>query len=196
MHPKTRPTGKKDVMNAILIAATDLFAERGVAGVAVRDIAARADVNHGLVHRHFGSKENLRLQVQNHLMQKINADIGEPDDYAEAFLRGVAALRRNEAFWKVLARTFLDGQFEGDVQSAFPYLRKMIALIAAAQADGRFDKSLDPRLLVAGGTAMVLGLFVFANYLLPGTGLDDRPAEETQDAILQAFMDILIQEAK
>lgn len=191
-HPK-HPTGKKDVMQAILQAATDLFAQRGVAGVAVRDIAARANVNHGLVHRHFGSKENLRLEVQNVLMQKINRDIGEPQDYMDAFVRGMAALRNNEAFWKVLARTFLDGRFEGHVQSAFPYLQKMIALISQAQTDGTFDPSVDPRHIVAGGTAMALGLLVFENYLLPGTGLDDQPAEKAQDAILQTFMNILMQ---
>lgn len=192
MRKTTRPTGKDDVMTAILDAATALFAAKGVAGVSVRDIAAKANVNHGLVHRHFGSKENLRLQVQNHLMEKINADIGEPENYTDAFLRGVAALRKNEAFWKVLARTFLDGQFEGDVQSAFPFLQKMTAIITQAQKDGTFNKRTDPRLLVAGGTAMVLGLLVFENYLLPGTGLDDEPAGTAQDAILQAFMDILL----
>lgn len=193
MRKTTRPTGKDDVMTAILDAATALFAAKGVAGVSVRDIAAKANVNHGLVHRHFGSKENLRLQVQNHLMEKINADIGEPENYQDAFRRGVAALRKNEAFWKVLARTFLDGQFEGDVQSAFPFLRKMTAIITQAQKDGTFDTRTDPRLLVAGGTAMVLGLLVFENYLLPGTGLDGEPAETAQNAILQAFMERLLQ---
>ena len=193
MPPTPRPTGKEDVMTAILDAATSLFAENGVAGVSVRDIAARANVNHGLVHRHFGAKENLRLQVQNRLMERINADIGEPENYEDAFLRGVDALRKNEAFWKVLARTFLDGQFEGDVQSAFPFLQKMTILIAAAQKDGTFDNHTDPRLLVAGGTAMVLGLLVFENYLLPGTGLDGEPAETAQNAILQAFMERLLQ---
>jgi len=191
MRKTTRPTGKDDVMTAILDAATALFAAKGVAGVSVRDIAARANVNHGLVHRHFGSKENLRLQVQNHLMEKINADIGAPENYADAFIRGVAALRKNEAFWKVLARTFLDGQFQGNVQSAFPFLQKMTGIIAKAQKDGTFDKRTDPRLLVAGGTAMVLGLLVFEHYLLPATGLDGEPAGAAQDAILQAFMDLL-----
>lgn len=193
MPPTPRPTGKEDVMTAILDAATSLFAENGVAGVSVRDIAARANVNHGLVHRHFGAKENLRLQVQNRLMERINADIGVPENYEDAFLRGVDALRKNEAFWKVLARTFLDGQFEGDVQSAFPFLQKMTTLIAAAQKDGTFDNHTDPRLLVAGGTAMVLGLLVFENYLLPGTGLDGEPAGKAQDDILEAFMERLRQ---
>jgi len=193
MEYVAKPKGKEDVMTAILDAATSLFAEKGVAGVSVRHIADRANVNHGLVHRHFGSKENLRLQVQNQLMQTINKDIGEPEDYADAFSRGVAALRKNEAFWKVLARTFLDGQFEGDVQSAFPFLQKMIGFIAQAQADGTFDKQVDPRLLVAGGTAMVLGLLVFENYLLPGTGLDEEPAGMAQDAILKAFINLLVE---
>jgi len=178
-------------MTAILDAATALFAEKGVAGVSVRHIADSANVNHGLVHRHFGAKENLRLQVQNRLMEQINADIGEPESYEEGFLRGVAALRKNEAFWKVLARTFLDGQIEGDVQSAFPFLRKMTSLIAAAQKSGTFHNRTDPRLLVAGGTAMVLGLLVFENYLLPGTGLDGEPAGKAQDEILEAFMDLM-----
>lgn len=180
-------------MTAILDAATALFAEKGVAGVSVRDIAARANVNHGLVHRHFGTKEYLRLQVQNRLMEKINADIGEPINYEDAFLRGVDALRKNEAFWKVLARTFLDGQFEGDVQSAFPFLQKMTTLIAQAQKDGAFDNRMDPRHMVAGGTAMVLGLLVFENYLLPGTGLDGKPACKAQDDILEAFMRLMRQ---
>ena len=37
----------------------DLFAERGPAATSIRDVAKRAAVNHGLIHRHFGSKERL-----------------------------------------------------------------------------------------------------------------------------------------
>ena len=183
----TRPKGKENVMNAILDAATAMFAEKGVAGVSIRDIAAKANVNHGLVHRHFGSKENLRLHVQNRLMRIINADIGDPDNYEDAIIRGVQALRQNEAFWKVLARTFLDGQFTGDVQSSFPFLKKMTAFIDRAQRDGTINRPTDPRVLVAGGVAMVLGMLVFENYLLPGTGLDDQPLEKTQEILLKTY---------
>ena len=44
---------------ALLDAAATLFSARGPASVSVRDIAAHAGVNHGLVHRHFGSKQAL-----------------------------------------------------------------------------------------------------------------------------------------
>lgn len=46
---------------AILAAAEELFATRGYTRATVRDIAARAGVTHGLVMRHFGTKEELFL---------------------------------------------------------------------------------------------------------------------------------------
>jgi len=46
---------------AILEAALAAFAERGYARATMRDIAQRAGITHGLVQRHFGSKEALFL---------------------------------------------------------------------------------------------------------------------------------------
>lgn len=179
-------------MSAILDAATGLFAEKGVAAVSIRDIAAKADVNHGLIYRHFGTKENLRLRVQDRLMKQINDDIGEPKNFADALLEGVRALRKNDTFWKVLARTLLDGQFEGGVQSSFPFLRRMVDSIGMAQLQGAIDSDIDPRVIVAGGVAMVLGLLVFENYILPGTGLDAGSHRATQDEVLSAFLNNLL----
>ena len=48
---------------AILQAATTLFAERGYAATGVRDIAAAASTDPALVVRHFGSKELLFLDT-------------------------------------------------------------------------------------------------------------------------------------
>lgn len=191
MPKPEKPRGREKVMEAILNAATQLFAEKGVAAVSVRDIAKTADVNHGLVHRHFGSKEQLRLAVQNRLMRQINADIGEHVSWEEAVARGIQALRKNEAFWKVMARTFLDGDFQGDVQSAFPFMQKMVAFLTAAQADGAIDANIDPRLLVAGGYAMIFGLMVFEGYILPGTGLDQEPGPVAMDRIIDVWFSLL-----
>ncbi|MFD9053675.1 TetR/AcrR family transcriptional regulator [Streptomyces zaomyceticus] len=48
---------------AILQAACTAFAERGFAGATIRDVARRAGVTHGLVMRHFTSKERLFLEA-------------------------------------------------------------------------------------------------------------------------------------
>ena len=51
------------MIEAVCKAAAELFAERGPAAVSSRDIAARAGVNYGLIHRHFGSRQELQRQV-------------------------------------------------------------------------------------------------------------------------------------
>lgn len=55
----------------MLRSAADLFAERGLAATSIRDIAARSRVNHGLIHRHFGSKDALVAAVLDHLSQRL-----------------------------------------------------------------------------------------------------------------------------
>jgi AcrR family transcriptional regulator len=46
---------------AILEAARQVFTERGYARATIREIARRAEVTHGLVMRHFGTKERLLI---------------------------------------------------------------------------------------------------------------------------------------
>lgn len=48
---------------AILEAAREVFTERGYARATIREIARRADVTHGLVMRHFGTKEQLLIEA-------------------------------------------------------------------------------------------------------------------------------------
>ncbi|WP_156746654.1 helix-turn-helix domain-containing protein, partial [Mycobacterium sp. E1715] len=42
------PTGRDEVVAAILDSASQLFAERGPAATSIRDVATAARVNHGL----------------------------------------------------------------------------------------------------------------------------------------------------
>jgi AcrR family transcriptional regulator len=53
-------------------AALQLFAERGIAGATIRDIAAAAGVSSGLVRHHFGSKEALRDACDAYAMERSN----------------------------------------------------------------------------------------------------------------------------
>ncbi len=52
-----------DTREQILTAAAALFAERGFHGTTAREIAQRAGVNLASAHYHFGSKEDLYLEV-------------------------------------------------------------------------------------------------------------------------------------
>src|SRR6056297_2857157 len=58
-HVNRRPQGRDEVVDAVLDAADRLFAEQGPGNVSLRAIAQQAGVNYGLVHRHFGTKDDL-----------------------------------------------------------------------------------------------------------------------------------------
>src|SRR5438552_4171288 len=54
---------KLEVRKRLLVAAEELFAERGLVSVSVRDLAERAKANIAAVNYYFGSKENLYLET-------------------------------------------------------------------------------------------------------------------------------------
>lgn len=71
----------------ILLAAKELFEEKGFDVTSVREIASKAGVNVALINYHFGSKENLLLLLleesvdQNRLkLSTINASDGTPQE--------------------------------------------------------------------------------------------------------------------
>ena len=121
------PTGREEVAAAILEAATDLFAERGPAATSIRDIAARSKVNHGLVFRHFGTKDQLVGAVLDHLGTTLTdlLDSGAPADVVER------ALDRQ---MRVMARTLLDGYPAAQLQKRFPNIADLLDWVRQSTA--------------------------------------------------------------
>lgn len=131
------PTGRAEVAAAILEAATDLFAERGPAATSIRDIAARCGVNHGLVFRHFGTKEQLVGAVLDHLGANLSALLAT-DTPAEVVEQSLDRQMR------VMARTVLDGYPAGQLQKRFPNIATLLDGVRPLH-----DDELHARLAVA-----------------------------------------------
>ena len=177
---KSRPAaapqarGREAVRAALLTAATELFADRGPARVSVRDIAARAGVNHGLVHRHFGSKDAVLRAVLDHQWETLL----RPVDAAPEDLELLAWLWQPEAVpeagWRIMARALLDGYAARDLRRNFAVMQRLVAAGRRQQESGRMAAEFDPRIVAAGGVAMVLGWLVFEPFLIAATGMDDR----------------------
>jgi AcrR family transcriptional regulator len=183
MAKKIKPRGRDEVVTALIQAAAELFSEKGVEAVSLRQIAARADVNHGLIHRHFGSKEALRRQTQESLAAGIREEIGDPDNFFNTVLRSSKAMRRNDKFWRVMARTFLDGKYQGEIQNNFPFVRKLVELVRREQKKKSITSKIDPRNIVASILAYGLGMLVFERYILPAVGLDAAPHEKVVEKL-------------
>jgi AcrR family transcriptional regulator len=56
-HQSSKPHGREEIIESVIDATLTLWREKGTAELSLRSIAARADVNYGLVHRHFRTKE-------------------------------------------------------------------------------------------------------------------------------------------
>lgn len=61
-----------ETRQCVLETAERLFAERGIAGVSIRDITQAAKVNLAAINYHFGSKQALAAEVFNHCIGPLN----------------------------------------------------------------------------------------------------------------------------
>lgn len=136
---RPRPTGRTAVRAAVLDAAIALFAERGPASVSLRDIAGAANVNLGLLHRHFGSKAELVTAAIEHFLSGMRGRVAEvvhADDFAYEYVR----LLRSDGviYTRLMAWSLLDGVEPDNLQESYP---AVIAIVAKLEAMG-FDPEL------------------------------------------------------
>lgn len=161
--------------DALLRAAAALFAERGAEAVSTREIASKANVNNGLIHRHFRTKDALLREVLESLSSEISS-VDQGGDETDVLLRLFHAVREHETYWRLLARTMLDGQPVDRLQRTFPTMARVIELIDELQAKGKGVPGSDPRTVAAMVGAVAFGWLVFEPWLLAASGYaeDDR----------------------
>lgn len=168
---ETVPTGRDEVIAAILDSAAEMFAERGPAAASIRDIAARARVNHGLVFRHFGTKEQLVAAVLDYLAANLTT---LTDAEASASEIETATTRH----LRVIARALLDGFAVGQLQSSFPAAARLLDGIRP-----QHDNDDSARLGAANAIALLLGWQLFEPFVRSATGLNDLPRDKLRESI-------------
>lgn len=164
------PVGKDEVVAATLSAAAELFAERGPAATSIRDIATRSQVNHGLIYRHFGTKEQLVGAVLEHLGGRLTALLdGEVSD---------GEIEQNmDQHMRVMARALLDGYPIGELQTRFPGVNRLLDEVLP-----RFEDERNGRLAVANAVALQLGWRFFEPFLRSAAGLASISDDEVRTA--------------
>jgi TetR/AcrR family transcriptional regulator len=165
-----RPRGDEgDLRARLLDAATALYARMGIAATSLRAIATEAGVTPAMLHYYFGDKEKVtEALVEERLlpaMAPVRAGLeqagDEPAALAEAFARGIGALVAAHPWLPPLwvREVLCEGGALREVlfHRALPNLPRLLAQrFAAAQAAGRLDPALDPRLLVVSLVGLTL----------------------------------------
>ena len=154
--------------------------EHGPREVTMRKVAARAGVNHALIHRHYGTKDALiRAVVTEQSRQLGERAAALPQTDAATMLR---LLQDYPAYWRVLARITLDEPSLLAGQQ-LPAATAGLALLAGgAAADD------DTRAAAAVAASTALGWLVFGPHLARVLKLEDTEQfdEQIGDAVRRA----------
>jgi TetR/AcrR family transcriptional regulator, repressor for neighboring sulfatase len=175
----TKPLGKEEVVAAVLAAASELFAEKGPAATSIREVAARAGVNHGLLHRHFGSKRQLLAATLEYL-----ADSGANLRESGAPTQQLEAAQELQA--RVMVRSMLDGFPIEELQQRFPGMERFLDEVRSGHSDER-----QARLLAAHAMALRFGWGLMAPTLRVAFGLNKLSDAEIRDAVAEQTAKII-----
>jgi AcrR family transcriptional regulator len=179
---QSSPRGRVAVKAALISAAAELFAARGPAAVGVREIAQKAQVNHGLVHRHFGSKEGLLLAVMNALSEQVSEALGpqqEDERLADLLLPIFNQAKGTDHHWRILAMALLEGRQPEDIQAGFPVFHRLLAAARRSEPEGMSAESFTSILI-----GMGLGMLVFGPWLQAGSAQGDDEWLQTRAKML------------
>lgn len=180
-----RPRGRDSARAALIDAAATLFAEQG--DVSVRAIAAKAEVNHGLVHHYFGGKEGLRGAVLDHLSAEQARAIGsiDLDDPAALARAALSVAQQDQRFFRVLARALLDGNIPRPMQSAFPVVQRLVQTMK--------DHGVkDAQTRVAEGIAISFGWMLFGPWIEAAVGVSTDEAKQLADQAIDDHVRTLL----
>jgi AcrR family transcriptional regulator len=176
---------------AILSAARELFAAHGVDGVSVRQIAARAGVNHALVHRYFGAKDDMVAAILLAEGRRMSA-LGRPEADHETSLAALReillhALSDGRTSLLLMLRAEIDGMTPERMLEGEP-LRPLVLLQAWLEENASEGSRLDTHALSMVVGAAMMGLVSCQPMLAAGAGA----AREDQDELLRRCVDVLV----
>jgi len=170
--PKSSDQEGTTTRDLLIEATLAEIVDRGWGGVRTRSVAARAGVNKALVHYHFGSVENLRLEAAGAAFARL-ADSFSPDSIDLSDLGAavsdlsarIATVQMDDPVWQVLTEVFLQAPREPRLtEMANRLLEAYRAAITGIVADG-IDRGRLPADTDAEGTAVAI------TAMLDGLGL-------------------------
>jgi AcrR family transcriptional regulator len=173
------PPAARTTRDTLLASAIELFAQRGPASVSIRDVARHAGLNHGLLHRHFGSKDAL-------ITEAIEVGVAPllPGALAPGGLdidQVVQVMHDDPIPARLIARTLVDDIEIGSVRARYPVMEGVLALARRVPAESRPACVADPRIAAAAAAAMVAGSVIWGPSLRAAWGFHDEVCSAIAD---------------
>jgi AcrR family transcriptional regulator len=169
-----------DPSAAILRSAGELLARKSPSEVSLREIALHAGVNYGLIHRHFGTKDELVLRLFQAFSDYGGSLMRDTDSIYTSLRQAFTA--ESGAFAEIFAWVILDRVDPERVWGDRSAMHEVAGQIRDAWEKGTppppTDRAFDPR-VVASLSALVIAVWEFyAPYVaVMGDYQDREPAD-------------------
>lgn len=169
-----------EIVDAVAAAAHRLFLAQGPAAVSLRDIAGKAGVNLGLIHRYVGAKDDvvaLVLDRHGSAAAEVLAGVERLDDLLDLLASA------HHPSGRLFAGILLDDIDAVRLERDFPVAA---ALVAALDAEAPWTDAPTTAALLQ---SLVLGWDVFSPYLLAAAGATAPSGETALRGALRAVVD-------
>ncbi|WP_440072512.1 TetR/AcrR family transcriptional regulator [Streptosporangium sp. OZ121] len=192
-EPRRRRRDPEGHRAAILEAARHTFTERGYARTTLREVARRADVTHGLISRHFVSKERLFLAAMpgNRDLEQVAA--GDPatlpERIAHGFVQRMETDAANDSLVALMRSAATDEQTATRLLAAMQERSvRVYRSVLSPDVSGDPGADLDARVALVG--SQLIGV-TFSRYIARAEPLASMPSEQLTEHLARTLRHIL-----
>ncbi|MBU0991089.1 MAG: TetR/AcrR family transcriptional regulator [Proteobacteria bacterium] len=141
---------------SLLIAAEEVFLEKGFGNTSISDISGRAGITKSLIHHYFGSKEGIWQAVKQRrfnyysdrqlkMLENSELTLGL---LRESFILYFHFLKSNPEIVRILAWMFLERDQDDCVHKDRELVEKGIERIKSGQKMGQIRSDIDPKFIL------------------------------------------------
>lgn len=144
----------------------------------MRQVAARAGVNHALICRDFGSKERMLWEAMNEVAWELAGLLRADSRLREVIPAMHLAILERADWMRSLAQLVMAGTALEGYERRFPTVRDLRGFVERERAAAGDAGGPDPAVVIATATAASAGWILIRTFLVQAFELDDRdPAE-------------------
>lgn len=179
-----KPRGRDEIRAAAIAATHRILRSSGPVKLTMRAVAAEANVNVGLLHRHFGSRADLLRAAADEMRALSAGRISDAVGLQDAVSVMLAA--GEPAFGHGIAWSILQDEMDAVLPETFPAVD---ALVRLAKADGHSDR-VDRLALVAALLSMSLGWRLYEPYLTRCLQLSEKDRRKVEAGLGRLLADL------
>ena len=185
------PHGRDAVKKAILDATQKLLLKKSPNQITVREIAEAANIKHPLIHRHFGTKEELIFAAHARGVAKVERKIAGIEELAGNIGAFFEAGKKNKFRQTALSRAMLDGVPPRTFLNDFPIMKRLLELIKKRCDAAGSDTKFTPEMIAAVLAATALGWFFYEPFLIAASEQEDKKLTEIHKEVVEILEEIV-----